>query len=292
MHRRHVLTLLGGLGGLAWGYRAQAARPANASAPPLMLAQIGPVHAERIAGLADYWVSEKYDGVRGYWDGQRLWTRSGEPIATPAWFTAHWPNTPLDGELWAGRGRFAQAVSTIRQQTPDDAAWRALRYMVFDLPAHPGPFTERRLALQQALTPLAQPWVQAVAHEPAPDAASLQAHLSATVAAGGEGLMLNRGSAPYRASRSDDLLKLKPHDDADALVLAHLPGQGKHAGRLGALLVQTADGQRLKLGTGFSDAEREQPPAVGSWISFRYRGLTAQGVPRFASFLRVRSDLD
>jgi DNA ligase-1 len=292
MHRRNVLTLLGGLGGLALGYSAQAARPANASAPPLMLAQVWPGHVDPTRDLGDYWVSEKYDGVRGYWDGQRLLTRSGEPIAAPAWFTAHWPATPLDGELWAGRGRFAQAVSTIRQQTPDDAAWRALRYMVFDLPAHPGPFTERRLALQQAITPLAQPWVQAVAHEPAPDAAGLQTRLNDTVAAGGEGLMLNRGSAPYRTNRSDDLLKFKPYDDADALVFAHLPGQGKHAGRLGALLVQTTDGQRLKLGTGFSDAEREHPPAVGSRISFRYRGLTSQGLPRFASFLRVRSDLD
>jgi len=161
---------------------------------------------------------------------------------------------------------------------------------VFDLPAHAGTFTERRLARQQLLADLAQPWVQAVENSPAPEAAALQAQMRATVAAGGEGLMLNRGSALYRTNRSDDLLKLKPHDDAEAQVLAHLPGQGKHAGRLGALLVQTADGQRLKLGTGFSDAEREHPPAIGSWVTFRYRGLTRQGVPRFASYLR-RQDI-
>ena len=99
--------------------------------------------------LAEYWVSEKLDGVRGYWDGARLWTRGGEPIFAPAWFTAGWPALALDGELWAGRGQFAHAVSTVRQQQPDDAAWRRMRFMVFDLPAHGGSFDQRWPALQQ-----------------------------------------------------------------------------------------------------------------------------------------------
>ena len=59
--------------------------------------------------LSQYWVSEKYDGVRGYWDGHALWTRQGEPINAPAWFSAGWPATPIEGELWAGRGEFALA---------------------------------------------------------------------------------------------------------------------------------------------------------------------------------------
>ena len=282
MHRRQVLSWLA----LGAALPLPTLAASSISAPPLMLAQRYPSN-HTLANASDYWVSEKYDGVRGYWDGSQLLTRSGERIHAPDWFTAHWPTTALDGELWAGRARFEQAVSTVRQQIPNDAAWRELRYMVFDLPAHPGTFTERRAARQQLLADLAQPWVQAVDNTPAPDdAAALQAQMQATVAAGGEGLMLNRGSALYHVARSDDLLKLKPHDDAEAQVIGYVPGQGKHAGRMGALLVQTTDGQHLKLGTGFSDAEREQPPAVGSWVTFRYRGLTRLGVPRFASFLR------
>ena len=92
---------------------------ATAAAPSLMLAN---VYRANIP-LADYWVSEKYDGVRGYWDGSQLWTRGGERINAPAWFTAGWPPVPMDGELWAGRGQFSTAVSTVRQQTPVDAAW-------------------------------------------------------------------------------------------------------------------------------------------------------------------------
>jgi DNA ligase-1 len=238
--------------------------------------------------LGDYWVSEKYDGVRGYWNGTRLLTRGGEAIHAPAWFTAGWPATPMDGELWAGRGRFTLAVSTVRQQTPNDADWRALRFMVFDLPAHGGVFTERIDAYHALVGALNLPWVQAVPQWRMATHAALQTRMAHTVKAGGEGLMLHRADAPYRGVRSDDLLKVKTHEDAEARVMAHVPGQGKYAGRLGALWVETPEGIRFKLGTGFSDAQRASPPAVGTEITYRYRGLNDSGVPRFASFLRVR----
>lgn len=285
MQRRPFLSLLAmtALGPLA----GTAPQATAADAPPLMLAN---VYRPGVTPLADYWISEKYDGVRGYWDGQSLLTRGGERIAAPAWFTAGWPAVPLDGELWAGRGRFSHAVSTVRQQTPVDAAWREIRFMVFDLPSHGGPFTERITACQQLLARLGVAWVQPVAQRKVASDAALQALLRQTVKAGGEGVMLHRGESLYRAARNDDLLKFKPYDDAEGQVMAHLPGQGKHTGRLGALLVQTQAGPRLKLGTGFTDAQREDPPPVGTWVTYRYRGTTDKGIPRFASFLRVRED--
>lgn len=183
----------------------------------------------------------------------------------------------------------------MRQQTPDDAAWRALRFMVFDLPAHGGRFVERLPTLQAQVAQLKQAWVLAVEQTPATTAQALQTRLTETVRTGGEGLMLQRGSAHYAAQRSDDLRKFKPFDDAEAQVVGHVEGTGKHAGRLGALWLEqpAAEGQparRFKLGTGFSDAERQTPPMVGSWVTYRYRGLTDKGVPRFASFLRVAAD--
>ncbi len=265
---------------------------AAGSPPPLMLANVyrpGMV-------LSDYWVSEKYDGVRGFWDGSALLTRGGERIAAPAWFTAGWPKTPMDGELWAGRGQFARAVSTVRQQTPDDAAWRNIRFMVFDLPAHSGPFNERIPAIRGVVDQIDKPWVQAVPQKRVENHTALQRLLLATVKQGGEGLMLHRGSSLYQGVRSDDLLKVKTHDDAEAQVVAHIAGKGKYAGQLGALMVEVPASekraaQRFKRGTGFSDAQRRNPPAVGSTVTFRYRGLNDSGVPRFASFLRVREDV-
>jgi DNA ligase 1 len=282
LHRRELFIRLGAA--LAAAVLPPLARAG--AAPALMLAS---VYRPGVP-LEAYWLSEKYDGLRAYWDGQRLLTRGGDTIAAPAWFTAGWPREPLDGELWAGRGHFEDALSTVRRQTPDDAAWRRIRFMVFDLPAHPGPFTERIAAYHGIVSRLDQPWVRAVPQERVSSHAALMARLDRMVKDGGEGLMLHRGDAPYRALRSDDLLKVKTHEDAEARVIAHLPGQGRHAGRLGALQVETPEGVRFRLGTGFSDAQRQRPPAVGEWVTYRFRGLNASGVPRFASFVRVRPD--
>ncbi|MDO9438928.1 MAG: DNA ligase [Hydrogenophaga sp.] len=258
-----------------------------ADAPALMLAGVYRLGIP----LNAYWLSEKYDGLRAYWDGQKLRTRGGETIVAPAWFTAGWPAQPMDGELWAGRGRFEDALSTVRQQTPDEAAWRRIRFMVFDLPAHPGPFTDRIGAYHGLISRIDQPWVRAVPQERVPNHAALMARLDRMVKDNGEGLMLHRGDSLYRGVRSDDLLKVKTHEDAEARVIGHLPGQGRHTGRMGALRVETPTGLRFNLGTGFTDAQRERPPAVGEWVTYRFRGLSNAGVPRFASFLRVRPDM-
>nr|WP_085942494.1 DNA ligase [Acidovorax sp. NO-1] len=258
-----------------------------ADAPALLLANV----YRPGMPLADYWVSEKYDGVRGYWDGHTLRTRGGEPVQAPAWFTAGWPATPMDGELWAGRGRFSTAQSTTRQQQPQDTAWRGIRFMVFDLPQHGGVFDERLPALQALVQRIHQPWVQAVPQQRIAHDAALQALLHKTVRAGGEGLMLHKGSSAYRAGRSDDLIKVKSHEDTEARVVAHVPGKGKHAGRMGALLVEMPSGQQFRLGAGFSDAQRADPPPVGSWVTYRFRGTHDGGLPRFASFVRVREDI-
>ena len=255
-------------------------------APSLMLAN---VYRPGVP-LRDYWLSEKYDGLRGFWDGQQLLTRGGEVIAAPAWFTAGWPAVPMDGELWSGRGRFEETLSTVRRQIPNDEAWRRVRFMVFDLPTHPGRFTERIHACVKLVQQLNQAWVQAVPQERVASHAELMARLDRLVKAGGEGLMLHRGDSFYRAERNDDLLKVKTHEDAEARVLQHLPGKGRHTGRMGALLVETPEGVRFRLGTGFTDAQRDLPPAVGEWVTYRFRGVNESGVPRFASFVRLRPD--
>jgi DNA ligase-1 len=258
----------------------------SVSRPALMLANVYSPHTT----LAEYWVSEKYDGVRGYWDGHQLLTRGGEVVHTPAWFTLGWPATPMDGELWAGRGQFAHAVSTVRQQTPDDSAWHQMRFMVFDLPGHAGRFTERLTACESQVAVLGQTWVQAIHQWRVSTHAELLQQLQTITQSGGEGLMLHRADALYRGQRSDDLLKAKTHDDDEARVLAHLPGHGKYSGHMGALLVETPDGRRFKLGTGFSDTQRQHPPPVGAVVTYRYRGLNNSGLPRFASFMRWQQD--
>ncbi|ANQ86289.1 DNA ligase [Azoarcus olearius] len=237
---------------------------------------------------AAYLVSEKLDGVRAYWDGTELRFRSGQRIEAPGWFVAALPRRPLDGELWLGRGRFEALSGLVRRQQPDDAGWRAVRYMVFELPAAAGPFAAREAELRRIVAAAGVPWLQAVAQSRVRDRAELQARLAATVKAGGEGLMLHRADAAWRPGRVDTLLKLTPWLDDEARVVGYVAGKGRLAGVVGALEVEAADGRRFRLGSGLDDAQRRAPPPVGSLVTYRYRELTGKGLPRFPRFLRVR----
>ena len=255
-------------------------------APALLLAKRAP---DGLSDVARYLVSEKLDGVRAYWDGNLMYFRSGEPVAVPAWFAARLPMMPLDGELWMGRRRFEPLVAAVRRNKPRDVEWRQIRYMVFELPGGAGSFAERADRLQTIARSAAWDGLQAVPQTRVENAAALKLRLNALVRDGAEGLMLHEADAPYRSGRSELLLKLKPEDDDEAVVLAHLPGNGKYAGMLGGLQVRNDEGQVFVLGTGFSDAQRRSPTPIGSTVTYRFGGQTAKGQPRFASFLRLQS---
>ena len=257
---------------------------ATARPPALLLAVDAPADIDP----AGYLVSEKYDGVRAFWDGQRLITRAGNVIAAPGWFLRRLPPVPLDGELWAGRGRFEALSGAVRRHQPRDAEWLHITYMAFEMPGAGGSFSERAERMASLGQDIDWRGFQAVEQRRVGSRAELQRWLQEVVTAGGEGLMLHRADAAYVAGRSPVLQKLKRVHDADALVLAAVPGRGRHAGRMGALRVRTPDGRQFLLGTGFSDAERDAPPAPGSVVTYRHRGFTDAGLPRFASFLRVR----
>ena len=235
-----------------------------------------------------YLVSEKYDGVRALWDGKALHTRAGNVIAAPAWFSAKLPPRALDGELWMGRGQFERLSGAVRKTVPVDDEWRTIKYMVFELPDAAGTFEERAQKIKQIVATANWPQLVAVEQFRLADNAALRRKLDEVVRTGGEGLMLHRADAPYVTGRNDALLKLKPLNDTEAKVIAHVPGKGKYTGMMGALQVEMADGKRFQIGTGFTDAVRANPPAIGATVTFTYRGLTKNGLPRFASFLRVR----
>ncbi len=240
--------------------------------------------------LGEYWMSEKYDGVRALWDGRRLRSRGGKVFAAPAWFVAGWPAAVLDGELWLGRGRFEDTVSVVRRGRPHDG-WRDIRYMVFDVPEHGGIFRERYAALTALAAAHRTPYWHVAPHDPIASRAALERRFADVTAAGGEGVMLRRAESRHRGGRSDDLLKYKPFTDADAVVIGHNPGKGKYAGLLGSLRVRAADGAVFNVGSGLSDALRRRPPPVGATVTYKYQGLTRNGLPRFPVFLRLRLDV-
>ena len=248
----------------------------------LLLAQNAPANFNPTG----YLISEKLDGVRAIWDGSILRFRSGRTVAAPSWFLAKLPQTPLDGELWLARGRFDALSGMVRKTQPKDAEWEQITYQIFELPGGIGNFADRAARIKLIIRGIDSPQIVGVEQFRIATQTALKDRLKSVVAAGGEGLMLHRADALYVTGRNDALLKLKLLSDAEAVIVAHVPGKGKYAGMLGALEVKTDDGQRFKLGTGFSDEQRKSPPAIGNTITFTYRDTTPSGKPRFASFLR------
>lgn len=252
--------------------------------PDLLLAQD---YQDNI-DVRQYWVSEKLDGVRAYWDGKQLISRGGNIIQAPAWFTADFPPRPLDGELWLARQQFAQILSTVSKQQPVNSEWQQLAYYIFELPQAEGTFTERIRMMQLLVQQQNSPYLQLVPQFRVADRATLLATLTQLEQAGAEGLMLHHQDAHYKTGRSADLLKLKTYQDAEATVIGYRPGRGKYQGMVGALIVRTPEGLEFAIGSGLTDALRQTPPAIGSEITYRYNGYTSNGIPRFARFLRER----
>lgn len=253
--------------------------------PPLLLA----MPWDNAADLAGWWMSEKLDGVRAYWDGRQFLSRQGNLFHAPDWFIEGLPETPLDGELWIDRKKFQRTVSIVRRQDKTDL-WKEVKFLVFDAPAAGGVFEERVAFIKDALAKASHEYTRPHAHELCRDVDCLRAELARVEALGGEGLMLRQPGSRYETGRSSTLLKVKSFRDAEATVIGHQAGAGKHQGRLGALLVRLPSGKEFAVGTGFSDRERGSPPPVGATITFRYQELSEAGVPRFPSYVGVRAD--
>lgn len=238
--------------------------------------------------LGDYYLSEKLDGVRAYWNGRHLVSRGGQEFAAPQWFLDSLPNTALDGELWGGRQTFDE-VSGIVRRNKSHEGWRKITLMVFELPKAKGDFSLRYQQMQRLHAQHGNQYWQVVEQQEAPKTISnLQAMLIKLDAEGGEGIMLKSKAAAYRGGRSSDLLKVKLSNDAEAQVIAHNKGKGRLADVMGSITVEMPNGIRFKIGSGFSDVQRENPPPLGTVVTYKYNGLTKNGKPRFPVFWRVR----
>ncbi|MEC9260017.1 MAG: DNA ligase [Pseudomonadota bacterium] len=241
--------------------------------------------------ISEYLVSEKLDGIRARWTGTQLITRNGNPIYPPPGFTRNWPTEPMDGELWSKRGSFEDIASTVLSNHPDER-WQAIKMMVFDIPVTGMPFEARVERMQRLIAQTNNPSLKMIKQFTLDSLPALENVLDKLTQQGGEGLMLHHRQAHYQHGRNPGLLKAKRYQDDEAKVLAHLPGKGKFRGIMGSLLVESRQGQQFKIGSGFSLANRQSPPAIGSWVTYKYYGLTQRGIPRFASFLHSRPEED
>lgn len=264
----------------------------NPEEPPVMLAETWEPQCP--VDPNGYWMSEKLDGVRAYWNGKQLISRAGNVFMAPDWFTECFPKDEvLDGELFMGRGMFNQASGIVRRHRPHDG-WKFLTYLVFDLPTHKGTYEKRQADLEPIVQRANCQFLRRVPSLQVTQGSSqVIKALDNIEALGGEGVMLVKPGSKYQPKRTWCMMKVKSWHDDEGTVLRYQPGKGRHKGRMGALWVRDATGLEFKVGGGFSDAERddaEQLFPVGSTVTFRFFERTPKGKPRFPKYLRVRAE--
>ena len=247
---------------------------------------------QKVSDIKQYFVSEKLDGIRGFWDGKQFFTRQGNQINAPSWFTLNWPPFPLDGELWLARDKFQPLLSCVSKKKPEEnpaiSCWKDIKFMVFDLPEHKGTFQQRVAKMRALFKSHSSPYLAMIKQKQYLTMETVDDKLTEVIAAKGEGLMLHHSNAYYKAGRNSALMKLKQYQDDEAIVIGYTQGKGKYLGLLGALKVKTKENIIFKIGSGFSDHERANPPKIGATITYKYNGLTQAGIPRFARFWREK----
>lgn len=242
-----------------------------------------------------YLMSEKLDGIRGIWEAGKFKTRQDNPIHTPSYFTYNFPSFKLDGELWIARAKFDEVSALIRSDNLDSSLWKSVTYNVFDVPnaceefkLTPCTLSNRLKVLERYLQQNPNPYIKIIKQIPIKDQEHLKEFYKDIVFNKGEGVVIRKDFAPYEKGRSKNALKLKPYEDAECKVIAYTEGKGKFQGKIGALLCQMPNDRVIKIGSGLKDKDRENPPEIGSIVTYKFNGLTKNFLPRFPVFLHIR----
>jgi DNA ligase-1 len=238
-----------------------------------------------------WFISEKLDGVRGYWTGtQFISHRAGNPFTPPAEFIVNFPPFALDGELYLGRGKFQKGESAVVTRSSVSPVWKELHYMIFDVPDAHGGLMARLNVAKDWFRDHPSQYIKFVQQTPCTSVAQMKTMLTEVVAMGGEGLMLHKADAPYERKRSNTLLKVKLAEDDEAELIGYTPGEGKYEGYVGAFMLQRPDKVIFKCGAGLTDALRMYPPPLGTIITYKFDGLASKGKPRNPRFKRISKE--
>jgi DNA ligase-1 len=237
--------------------------------------------------IKGWYMSEKLDGIRGYWDGKQLVSKNGNKIHAPKWFIKNFPPFALDGELWSKRGDFENIQSIVLDDKPSKK-WKEISYQIFEVPYHEGNFTQRLLYANKWLNEKQIEHAHTIKQIKCKSREHLKKYLHYIENLGGEGIVVKNPKLPYFTGRSAEILKVKSFKDMEGKVIGINSGKGKFQGLMGSLTLKLEDGVIFRLGGGFNLQDRKNPPKIGSLVTFKYYGVTKNSKPKFASFMRVR----
>lgn len=235
--------------------------------------------------IQGWYMSEKLDGIRAYWNGKTLLSRNKNIIYAPKWFIEALPPFELDGELWTKRGDF-ENIQNIVLDTKSSKDWQKITYNIFEVPNEKGDFDTRLKKLKDWLKEDTNRniYIKIIPQIVCKNEEDLDRFLKEMLEKKAEGVMLKNPFLEYQTGRSNNLLKVKTFFDDEAVVVS----QNYKDEKFKSLKLKLKDGTTFNLGNGFSNTERLNPPKVGDIVTFKYYGVTKNGKPKFASFLRLR----
>ena len=242
-----------------------------------------------------WYVSEKYDGIRAIWDGEKFISR-GKKVFTyvPEYFIKLMPpGISLDGEIWISRNNFKEVsrlsnlkIGSSKTKKEIDRLWEGhgghgdkdsdnfVKYMVYDIPDSTQPFQTRMKLLEQVVNNREIVWREEMKKTTKCPICFTKQTLIESIeqlvttyklltSKGAEGVMLRAPNSPYETKRSKYLLKYKIKDDAEAIVTGYTMGTGKYKGLLGSLdcdliIDKKPSGIKFNIGTGFTDKDRNE----------------------------------
>ena len=231
--------------------------------------------------VTSWYMSEKLDGVRAYWDGGKLTSRSGKILSAPKFFIKDFPTHELDGELWSKRGDFSNISSIVNRKKAHNG-WKNLTYNIFEVPHAKGTLLDRLAKVKESK------YLRLIPQIRVKDKKHLNSFLQSVEAKSGEGIVVRDTSLLYYTGRTKDALKVKSYIDAECEVIGYNKGQGKYKGVVGSLVCKMPNKQVIKIGSGLNENQRVTPPKIGAIITFKYYGLTSKGNPRFPIFLKEK----
>lgn len=236
--------------------------------------------------VSGWLMSEKLDGIRGYWDGEHLISREGLDFSPPTSFLHNFPPFPIDGELYARELPFEAIQSALRSE--DEQGWAQLQLWVFDVPDAQGGLMQRLSLLENYLEKNPAEHIRIIEQIPIKNQQHAETFYQSIIQGGGEGIVVRDPNEAYQRYRSKSILKWKPYQEEECIIRAHIPGTGRLENLMGSILCAHPQYGEFRIGTGFTDAERRDPPAIGSRITFRFQELTQKNKPRFPRYLRPR----
>ncbi|MGX2983446.1 DNA ligase [Helicobacter sp. 23-1045] len=243
-----------------------------------------------------YAVSEKFDGVRGIWDGQTMFSKRGKKFAIPPCFAQNLAVLGLqkgefvEGELWIDYGEFEKISALIRQKSPSCADFKQVKYLIFNAKLNESSdFLANLSTIQSILDSHKIAQIRTIKQYKFSDTSEVGDFFNAIIAKGGEGVILRN---------SHIALKLKARHDAECKIIDFTRGKGRLSDKVGAIVCESladknsgiSKGTIFRIGSGLSDEMRANPPKIGTIITYQFSGISKNGVPKHTRFLRIYGD--